>query len=45
MKKAKLSDVPKMYRRNRWQEFLDLLLMGAISFGIVVSIIFIFVVF
>ena len=45
MKKAKWSDVPVDYRRNRKQEFIDFMLMCASGIGIGVTIALMFALF
>ena len=45
MKKAKWSDVPVDYRRNRKQEFLDFMLVCVSGIGIGAMIMFMFVLF
>lgn len=38
--KAKRSEVPKEYRRNRKQEAIDLLLIIALTFGTAIALVF-----
>ena len=45
MKKAKWSDVPVDYRRNRKQEFLDALLIAACGAGLGATIMLMLVLF